>query len=103
MPRHRHTQHRGILFSYKKVENPAIVTTWMDPQGIITLSEISQSKTNTDLTYYVELRKLKSYKQIRVVVARAERILGEDNQKIQISNYKINNFWRYNVEHDEDK
>ena len=42
---HMHT-HNGILFSHKKHEILSFAITWMNLKGI-TLSEISQSKTNT--------------------------------------------------------
>ena len=38
--------YNGILLSHKKGQNNAILATWMDLK-ITTLSEVSQTKTNT--------------------------------------------------------
>ena len=37
--------YNGILLSHKKIKIMPFVTTWMDPK-IVTLSEVSQRKTN---------------------------------------------------------
>ena len=36
-----------VAFSHKEEQNLAVVTTWIDLEGIIILTEISQRKTNS--------------------------------------------------------
>ena len=49
--------YNGMLLSYKKNEILLFAATWMDRE-IVTLSEISQRKTNTIYYLYMESKKI---------------------------------------------
>ena len=61
--------HNGILFSHKKKEILPFVKTWMNLEGSV-LIEINQRQILYDLTYMWNQKKVNSWKQNGLVVAR---------------------------------
>ena len=99
---HIHTQwsiHNRMIISHKKKnEVLPFVTTWMDPESIM-LSEISQRFTymwnlKTKQSKKKKKKKVHRYREHQLMVARGRwwgmSQVGERDQKVQISNYKIN-------------
>ena len=103
---HTHT-HTGILFSHKK-ETLLCVVTWRDTVSIV-LREISQGRTNTDLSFTWNLRnKTKNHSEspnpahkCREQINGCHRWevgeMGEGTQRVQPFNHKMEKSWACNV------
>ena len=79
----------GMLFSYKKKEgNIAVVTTWMDLEGIM-LSEISQTEKDKYcmITDMWNLKELNSETQSILVAARGWKDSGKGHMLVK--EYKL--------------